>query len=276
MASRSFAFAHLPYAGLDRPRRADSDLIIAVEPEACGTFNLTTIRGTPYSLASEFWRSCARTQEIPFRQWIWCWFRDAEKRTNDLLGADLYPRNPARSRDHQLPLRAQFHAAYGASVRHEEKRQRDFDDAVSRRAQTLFRPFSRQPPPDAARGFLGAMHRVLSVRDRLPRAVHIYRGGRVARSARREISGALRNRHAALHLLRAVRRGVPVRRDSDGHLRSSAHLGLRPQGFRRAEGTADASLARAGRERPRRQHERDARVVSRAGRRRFTIRSGPR
>src|ERR1700676_1499338 len=86
------------------------------------------------------------------------------------------------------------------------------------------------------------------------------------RLTRREDSGAVRDRHSAMHLLRALRRGVPVRRDSDGHLRASAHLGFRPQGFRRAEGTADASLAGVVRERPRRQHERDARVVPRAGR----------
>lgn len=42
----------------------------------------------------------------------------------------------------------------------------------------------------------------------------------------REVSAALRDRHAALHLLRPVRRGLPMRRDPDGHLRPSAHLGL--------------------------------------------------
>ena len=131
--------------------------------------------------------------------------------------------------------------------------------------KTLFGRLSRQPSPDAQAGRLGAMHLVLSVRHRVSRAMHLYRSGRVSRSPRREVPVALRDRHAAMHLLRVLRRGLPLRRDQDGHLRPSAHLGFRSQGLHRAQGSPDASLAGARAERTRRQHARDAGLVRRAG-----------
>ena len=54
---------------------------------------------------------------------------------------------------------------------------------------------------------------------------------------------ALRDRHAALHLLRLLRRGVPLRCDSHGHQRPSANLGLFAARFRRDQGSADGALA---------------------------------
>ena len=65
------------------------------------------------------------------------------------------------------------------------------------------------------------MRRVPVLLHRVPRAVHLHRGGRVPAGRQaprlRALPGEVRDRRAALHLLRLLRRGVPVRRDSHGH-----------------------------------------------------------
>ncbi len=104
----------------------------------------------------------------------------------------------------------------------------------------------RQARADAARGRLGpaAMHRLQHVRNRLPGESDRDRGRlRPDRYRAPEVSGALRDRLFALHLLRTMRRGLPGGRDPHGRGRpESAGGGPRPHVARQGR-TADLAAA---------------------------------
>ena len=152
-------------------------------------------------------------------------------------------RNPTGSCDHQLPLHAQprDHTAHVFGLPRRPSR-------TSRPAQY---PEQRKHYPDNFRG----SHRLTLREDGAVRCTSCFlcatacpaqciyiEAGESPDPHIEKYPGALRDRHSAMHLLRAVRRGMPLRRDQDGHLRASAHLGFRSQGLRRDQGAVDASL----------------------------------
>ena len=81
-------------------------------------------------------------------------------------------------------------------------------DLVSRGEARLLRALPRTPHPHHAPGRHDALRGLLHVLDRLPGRVHHHRGRR-GRADAREVPGALRDRPAALHLLRLLRRCLP-------------------------------------------------------------------
>ena len=84
----------------------------------------------------------------------------------------------------------------------------------SRRARHLG-ALPRHPPPHGARGRHAQVRRLLHVRDGLPGRVHLHRGRRAAREDHREVPDPLRDRPAALRLLRLLRRRLPRGGDHD-------------------------------------------------------------
>ena len=93
----------------------------------------------------------------------------------------------------------------------------------SKGAATVQYPHEKETPATRARGVIslarGQLHLVHAVRPRVPRLVHLHRGPQDPRPAapgrRQAPSGQrprpLRHRLLALHVLRHLRRGVPVR-----------------------------------------------------------------
>ena len=121
-----------------------------------------------------------------------------------VVGARLHLRDHARAADHRPHLHAQ-HVA--------------LDDGAQGRAHHLLprtnaprlrRAQPRQTRSHAAPERQAAVHRLQPVRDRVPREGDRDRGRvRPRRPGPPEVSGALRDRLLALHLLRALRRGLP-------------------------------------------------------------------
>ncbi|CAA9469405.1 MAG: NADH-ubiquinone oxidoreductase chain I, partial [uncultured Solirubrobacteraceae bacterium] len=110
-------------------------------------------------------------------------------------------------------------------------------------------PAATQPRHD--RAARGELHRLHAVRARVPRLVPVRRGahrGRAARARRRPAAGAeragpLRHRLLAVHVLRHLHRGLPVRRAVLG-AGARARRG-RPRGPRRgARGAAGVDARR--------------------------------
>ena len=116
------------------------------------------------------------------------------------------------------------------------------------------------PRPRRDRPARGQLHGVHAVRAQLPRLVHLHRGSQGARSAatcrRRAAQGEqarpLRHRLRAVHVLRHLRRGVPVRRPvlepgvrvlRAAHRRSAARQGQ----ARRVDGDGARSARARGR-----------------------------
>ncbi|CAA9475495.1 MAG: NADH-ubiquinone oxidoreductase chain I, partial [uncultured Solirubrobacteraceae bacterium] len=92
----------------------------------------------------------------------------------------------------------------------------------------------------------GEVRGLLAVRGRLPGRLHPRRGrrehARQPRLGRRALRRRLRDQHVALHLLRLLRGGVPVRRDHHGaRLRA---VGLQPLGSHLHQGDASVRAAR--------------------------------
>jgi NADH-quinone oxidoreductase subunit H len=91
---------------------------------------------------------------------------------------------------------------------------------------------SRHSPPHAAHRRLPALRRVPLLQHGVPCAMHLHRAGRVrARRSTlrlRALPFGLHDRRAPLHLLRLLRRGVPLRCDSNGY--RHAHAPLDPTG----------------------------------------------
>ena len=67
----------------------------------------------------------------------------------------------------------------------------------------------RRPSAQPRRGRPRQVRGLLHVFDGVPGPLHRHRGGAVAVARPREVSGDVRHRRAALHLLRHVRAGVP-------------------------------------------------------------------
>ena len=112
--------------------------------------------------------------------------------------------------------------------------------AVPRGAGAVRARLPRPAPARAARGRAPALRRLLHVRDGLPGAVHLHRGRRVRGRSDREVPGQVRDRRAALHRVRLLRRGVPEGRDPDGLGR--AHAAVATSAPRRS-GTRSGSCA---------------------------------
>src|SRR5207253_2737402 len=127
-------------------------------------------------------------------------------------------------------------------------REHGLDDHLPRRAQAVPARVPRHAPPGAARRRKAALRRLLHVRDGLPGAVHLHRGGRVRGPGHREVPGPLRDRRAALHRLRLLRRGLPEGRHPDGHRNARAGGALTAAGGVR-EGGAPAGAGRRAPER---------------------------
>ena len=70
---------------------------------------------------------------------------------------------------------------------------------------------SRRPSAQPRRAGPRQVRRLLHVLDGVPGPLHRHRGGAVALAGSREVSGDVRHRRTALHLLRHVRAGLPVR-----------------------------------------------------------------
>ena len=130
---------------------------------------------------------------------------------DDVVGASVPLRDRARPLDHRRRLPRQ-HVALDLRP---QGRAHDLlpggDPGRLRRAQP------RQAHSDPAAGRQPAVHRLQSVRDGVPGAVHRDRRRlRPGRSGPPQVPGALRDRLLALHLLRAVRGGLPRGRDPHG------------------------------------------------------------
>ena len=110
---------------------------------------------------------------------------------------------------------------------------RDHDHLVPRAEAPVPRALPRHSPAHAARRREPALRRVPLLLHGVPGAVHLHRAGRVRagrQAARlRAVPGEVRHRRAPLHLLRLLRRGVPLRRDPDGYGRHAAPYDSRDQ-----------------------------------------------
>ncbi len=131
-------------------------------------------------------------------------------------------------RDHVEALRAQpVHAAPlegSACPRRCADRcvfveERDRDRPVPGGEGHLPGALPRPAPPDAARRRRGPLRRVHVLPDRVPGTLHHDHPGRERLQGDREAPRGVRDRRASLRGVRPVCRGVPVRRDPDGHRR---------------------------------------------------------